>query len=329
MNHVFKFCIIATCVALGMGDRAPAQCFVCSDSYNNTSAGSSAFNFNAGGLNNTAFGYQALYSNSTGRGNAAQGVYALYSNSSGNRNLAIGNNALFGNVSGDYNVALGFSAGSQSTGNDNIYVNNAGVSGESQTLRLGAQGTAGVLGSGILSAYIAGVATSQVTGSAVYVTSTGQLGVLASSERFKMNVQSMQDESDKLARLRPVTFKLRSDPKGTVQYGLIAEEVAEVYPELVIHGVDGRIDGVRYEELAPMLLFEVQLQQRKFSAQQAAVQALSEQNKILKAQVDDLNRRQQQLSAQAERFRDLQQQMAEMRASLLRIQSKDELVARR
>jgi uncharacterized coiled-coil protein SlyX len=329
MNHAFKLCVIATCVALGFGNRAPAQCFACSDAYGNTAVGTSALNANAGGINNTVSGYQALYSNTTGRGNAAQGVYALYSNTTGMRNLAIGNNALFDNASGSYNVALGFNAGSQATGNDNIYINNIGVSGESQTLRLGAQGTAGVAGSGILSAYIAGVATSQVTGSAVYVTSSGQLGVLASSERFKTNVQAMHDDSDKLARLRPVTFKLKTDPNGTVQYGLIAEEVAKVYPELVIHGADGRIDGVRYEELAPILLFEVQQQQGRLHAQQAAVQTLSEQNKILAAQVHDLKRHQEQLTAQAERFRDLQQQMAEMRATLIKLQAKDELVARR
>jgi trimeric autotransporter adhesin len=111
-----------------------------------------------------------------------------------------------------------------------------------------------VAGSGILSAYVAGVATTTVTGSAVYVTPSGQLGVLASSERFKTDVESMGAASEKLARLRPVTFKLKTDPDGTTQYGLIAEGVAKVYPELVIHGADGRINGVRYEELAPMLL---------------------------------------------------------------------------
>ena len=99
-----------------------------------------------------------------------------------------------------------------------------------------------------------------VTGAAVYVTSTGQLGVLASSERYKTAVTSMGSRTEKLRQLRPVTFHLKTDPKGDVQYGLIAEEVAKVYPELVIRDSAGRVEGVRYEELAPMLLNEVQRQ---------------------------------------------------------------------
>jgi hypothetical protein len=287
MNHALKVCIMFGSL-VGGADVALAQCFVCSDPNDNTSVGTNAFH-GAGGANNTGFGFQALYSNSTGKGNAAQGVNALYSNTTGIRNLGIGSNALYGNVSGSYNVALGFNAGyDQTTGNDNIYLNNVGVAGESQALRLGTQGTAGVVGSGILTAYIAGIATSQVTGSAVYVTSSGQLGVLASSERFKTDVETMQGANDKLAQLRPVTFKLKTDSSGAVQYGLIAEEVAKVYPELVIHGADGRIDGVRYEELTPILLHEVQ-------------------------------RQRQQLAAQAVRFRDMQHEIAQMRAALTKL----------
>jgi len=92
--------------------------------------------------------------------------------------------------------------------------------------------------------------------------------VLASSERFKTNVETMGGASEKLAMLRPVTFTLKTDSTGTTQYGLIAEEVAKIYPELVIHGADGRIDGVRYEELAPLLLNEVQQQRQLLQEQQ-------------------------------------------------------------
>ena len=93
---------------------------------------------------------------------------------------------------------------------------------------------------------------------AVYVTSTGRLGVLASSERYKTAIAPIGDSTEKLRQLRPVSFHLKSDPKGAIQYGLIAEEVAKVYPELVIRGEKGRIEGVRYDELAPMLLNEMQ-----------------------------------------------------------------------
>lgn len=144
---------------------------------NNSVIGDGAMYTNSNGSNNTAVGFDALYSNTVGKGNAAQGVNALYNNTTGIRNLGIGSNALFDNVTGSYNVALGFNAGyNQTTGNDNIYFSNVGVAGESQTLRLGTQGSAGVVGSGILTTYIAGIAGTQVTGTPVYVTSSGQLG---------------------------------------------------------------------------------------------------------------------------------------------------------
>jgi len=280
--------------------------------YANSAVGLQALAGNSTGANNTAFGVNALLSNTEGKGNAAQGANALYSNTTGIRNLGIGSNALYENINGSYNLALGFDAGYNATGNDNIYLNNLGVAGESQTLRLGAQGTAGVQGSGILHAYVAGVAASQVTGSAVYVTSAGQLGVLASSERFKTDVQPMGDIADKLIRLRPVTFRLKSDPSRTVQYGLIAEEVAKIYPELAIRGADGRIEGVRYEELAPMLLNEMQRQQAAVTAQSERLIALSARN-----------------DAQADEIRDLKKLVLEMHAGLQKLEAKDALVAQR
>jgi len=175
-------------------------------------------------------------------------------------------------------------------------------------LRLGTQGVSGVQGSGILTAYVAGVASSQVTGSAVYITSSGQLGVMASSERFKTDVKTIADSSDKLSQLRPVTFTLKADSQRTLQYGLIAEEVAKIFPEMVIHGADGQIDGVRYEELTPLLLRELQVQQGK---------------------IRELERRQNQLSAQSVQFVQMQKQMLDMRAALNRLQGEDALVARR
>jgi trimeric autotransporter adhesin len=262
----------------------------------NTAAGQYSLPSNTTGANNTAFGFNALYLNTTGKGNAAQGVNALYNNTTGIRNLGIGSNALYDNTSGSYNVALGFDAGyNQTTGTDDIYISNQGVAGESQTLRLGTQGTSGVEGSGVLTAYIAGVAGSPVTGSAVYITAAGQLGVLASSERYKTEVAAMGESSEKLAELRPVTFKLKTDPGGTLQYGLIAEEVAKVYPELVVRGADGRIAGVRYEELAPMLLNVVQkelrtqtLQAQRIASQDRTIETLSTALRDVRNQLAEL-----------------------------------------
>jgi len=277
----------------------------------NAAFGYSALYSNTTGQNNTAFGALALTLNSTGKGNAAQGSNALANNTTGIRNVGIGNNALILNTSGSYNIGLGMNAGSnQTTGNDNIYIANLGIAGESQTLRLGTQGTSGVVGSGIRSAYMAGVVTATVTGSAVYITPSGQLGVLASSERFKTDVKSMGASSDKLAQLRPVTFKLKTDPDGTTQYGLIAEEVAKVYPELAIHGADGRINGVRYEELAPMLLNEVQHQNAQLAARGRKMEQLQAREAELLAKSWDA----ENLQEQAAKVQRLKKQFTELAA---------------
>jgi hypothetical protein len=169
-----------------------------------------------------------------------------------------------------------------------------------------------------------------VTGAAVYVTSTGQLGVLASSERYKTDVASMAASTGKLEQLRPVTFRLKSDPLSAVQYGLIAEEVDKVYPELVIRNDSGKIQSVRYDELAPVLLNEMQKQQRKNTAHADKIDAQA-------AEIRDLKQHQQtQLAAQSEHtarqdaeIRDLKKLAVEMQAGLLELQARDVLVAQR
>jgi hypothetical protein len=122
-----------------------------------------------------------------------------------------------------------------------------------------------------------------VTGSTVVVSSTGQLGVTVSSERYKTAITPMGSYTAKLTQLRPVTFHLKTDPRGALQSGLIAEEVAKVYPELVIRDVSGRIDGVRYDELAPMLLNIVQKQQREIAEQRAEMSELRADVRALQA----------------------------------------------
>jgi len=193
--------------------------------------------------------------------------------------------ALYGNTTGGANTALGFKAGfNLTTGNNNVDIANQGAAGDANTIKIGTQGTQ-------QTAYIAGIYNVPLSGSAVVVTSTGQLGVSSvSSARFKTAIVPMGADTVKLARLRPVSFRLKSDSTGTRQYGLIAEEVAKVYPELVIRNEKGRIDGVRYDELAPMLLNEVQ---RRNAAQDAQI-------------------------------RDLKQQVAELRAALQSLHAKDE-----
>jgi trimeric autotransporter adhesin len=278
----------------------------------NTAVGFNALAGNTSALtgndNNTAFGANALYSNTIGKGNAAQGVNALYSNTTGIRNLGIGSNALYAS-NGSYNIALGFDAGSNvTTGSNNIEIGTPGTASDDNTIQIGVQGTQ-------TQTTIAGIFGTPVIGSAVYVTSTGQLGVFGSSERFKTDIAPMRELSAKLGQLRPVTFHYKTDPKGIQQYGLIAEEVDRVYPELVIRDERGRIQGVHYEELAPMLLGELQKQQHVNAVQVRRTERQDAEIRELKQQVEKVN--------------GLEHDLAEMRTALAALQSKDQLGARR
>jgi hypothetical protein len=147
------------------------------------------------------------------------------------------------------------------------------VAAESDTIRIGTKGIQ-------KEAFVAGIYNHTLTGNVVVVDSAGRLGVQAvSSKRFKTAITPMGSNSAKLEQLRPVTFHLKTDPKGALQYGLIAEEVAKVYPDLVIRSESGRIDGVRYDELAPLLLNEVQQQaaeMRDLKQQMAQLKAINE-----------------------------------------------------
>jgi hypothetical protein len=136
--------------------------------------------------------------------------------------------------------------------------------------------------------YIAGIGNSPIAGglSVVVNPKTGQIGYAASSERYKKDIASLGADTDRLAQLRPVRFHVKNDPNGSIQYGLIAEEVDKVYPELVIHDNDGMIQGVRYDELAPLLLNEVQKQQQVNATQTARIASLEQKL----AEVDDLKR---------------------------------------
>jgi len=280
---------------------------------NNSSYGANSLYSNVSGANNTAFGYETLYSNTTGKGNAAQGVNALFSNTTGIRNLGIGNNALYSS-NGSYNIGLGFDAGYYiTTGSNNIEIGAYGTAEDNNTIQIGAQGTQ-------TKTTIAGIYGAQVTGgSAVYVTSTGQLGVQGSSERFKTDIATMPEMSNKIDQLRPVTFRYKADPKKVTQYGLIAEEVAKVYPELVIRDDTGKIQGVHYEELAPILLSQTQRQQRRIDAQEAK---LAVQSEALAAQASALGELKQQLA-------DLAQSHHETQVALSELRGKDSQVAMR
>jgi len=200
----------------------------------------------------------------TGSSNVASGFDALYSNTAGNSNTASGVGALRSNTTGSDNIAEGYQAGYYlTTGGSNIDIGNAGMAADNGIIRIGTSRPKALQ----TATYIAGIYNVPLSGNAVVVTPSGQLGVVVSSERFKTGITLIGPSSSKLEQLRPVMFHLKSDPKGALQYGLIAEEVAKIYPELVIRDEKGRIDGVRYDELTPMLLNEMQQQQLKIAAQ--------------------------------------------------------------
>jgi Chaperone of endosialidase len=251
----------------------------------NTALGAETLANNTSGDNNTATGNFALSNNFEGTSNTATGDSALVANTTGDNNTATGRFALNSNVIGSNNIAIGFLAGTNViTGSNNIYIGNVGGSpAESTTIRLGTDliqtstSIAGIFGQPVG----AGAA-------AVMIDNTGKLGTVSSTRRVKVGIHDMDTSTNGLLRLRPVTFRYiagHADGGSTLQYGLIAEEVAEIYPELVVLDKDGQPAGVRYHILPAMLLNELQRQDRERHADKAQTAAgLAAQQEELNAQ---------------------------------------------
>ena len=220
---------------------------------NNTADGHDALFSNTTAIRNTATGSFALFSNTTGPNNTALGYFALFSNTTGNSNTASGYDALLNNTTGTGNIALGNFAGANlNTGDQNIDIGNVGVAAEADTIRIGTQGTH-------TNAYLAGVyQTNIVNGLVVKVDTDGHLGTVGSSERFKDTTKPMAKTSEVILALKPVTFhyKKELDPHGTPQFGLVAEEVEKVNPDLVVRDAEGKPYTVRYDAVNAMLLNE-------------------------------------------------------------------------
>ena len=249
---------------------------------NNTATGEAALQNNATGRNNTADGFQALKNNTTGRNNAGSGVNALFSNTTGNFNVAGGVNSLLRNTTGSSNIALGFNAGSNlTTGNNNINIGNAGIAADANTVRLGTQGTQ-------RRTFIAGINGTPVAGSTVVVNASGQVGVAASSERFKDEIKPMDKASEAILALQPVTFRYKKniDPDRIQQFGLVAEEVAKVNPDLVARDTKGEIFAVRYGVVNAMLLNEFLKEHRKVQELEKQVEKLTAGLQKVSAQVE-------------------------------------------
>jgi len=196
--------------------------------------------------------------NTLGNQNTGTGYFAVYQNTTGNNNTGHGYSALLNNTTGGGNIALGNFAGSNlTTGDNNIDIGNLGVAAEANTIRIGAQGTQ-------TKTFIAGISGAGVTGVAVKINAAGQLGSAPSSARFKQNIRLMDKASEAILALKPVTFRYKKelDPDGAPQFGLVAEEVEKVNPDLVARDSEGKVYTVRYEAVNAMLLNEFLKQHR-------------------------------------------------------------------
>jgi len=323
-------------------EGGPGALFSLTTGTDNTAVGSQALFGLTTGVQNTAVGAQALFNNTADK-NTAEGFRALINNTTGNSNTAIGVNALLRNVTGGFNTAIGFSAlednnatvntaiganalqhnttGDRNialgvnaglfltTGSDNIDIANAGVAGESSTIRIGNSNVNGQNRAFIVG--IRGVTTGNADAVPVLIDSAGQLGTVGSSRRFKKEIKPMEQASEAILSLKPVTFHYKSDKTGTPQFGLIAEEVAGVSPDLVVRDKNGEIYTVRYDAVNAMLLNEFLKEHRKVEEQQATItqleSAVAQQEKNFQAtaaqqqqQIEALTTGLQKVNAQLE-----------------------------
>jgi hypothetical protein len=261
----------------------------------NTATGIQALQIN-NGIKNTAMGAFALGLNTSGGSNTSSGWVALGANTTGSDNVASGAGALGDNTTGSGNVAIGYFAGVNVpvSNSDSTYINSEGTGGDNPgTIQIGTSaaettGTITIGSNQVGGTFIAGISGTTVAGGiAVLVNpTTGQLGTVVSSSRFKEDIADMGDSSSKLLQLRPVSFFYKpqyDDGSHLPQYGLIAEEVAKVYPEMVVYDKNGEILSIKYQYLAPMLLNELQKQAEENVKQAQDIRSLEDRLATIEA----------------------------------------------
>jgi trimeric autotransporter adhesin len=253
--------------------------FLNTTGFANTALGTSALLANTTGFANTALGTSALVTNSIGSNTTAIGANALENNTTGTGNTAIGFQALTDNTTGSGNTAIGAFTGRYTTGSNNIMIRSFGVAGESNVLRIGQ--SSGTLNLQLDKAFIHGIRgriTDVSDAAPVVIDSAGQLGTMSSSRALKQDVQDVGPLADRLLDLRPVAFRFKqhvaSDPAAALQFGLIAEEVAEAFPELVIYDDAGKPQTVKYHLLSSLLLGELQKQHGEIQTQHGELDEL-------------------------------------------------------
>jgi len=289
-------------LALNTGDSntatGAAALFLNTTGSQNTATGTAALLNNTDGAGHTAVGFNALATATAGASvfaaNTAVGVNALFGDTTGNGNTAVGAAALFSNTTGGGNTAIGNFAGSAlTTGDNNIDIGSPGAAAESNTIRIGVQGTqAFTIIAGINEDFLA-------SGVPVLVSPDGVLGVAISSARFKEDIKPMDTGSEVLLALKPVTFRYKKemDPAGRSQFGLVAEDVEKVNPDLVVRDKEGKPYTVRYDQVNAMLLNEFLKEHRKVEQLTKDFQSkLAEQQRQIEALTTGL----QKVSAQLE-----------------------------
>jgi hypothetical protein len=241
----------------------------------NTASGHQALFNNTSGSSNTANGVNALGNNFNGSSNTANGAGALISNGGGNFNTASGASALLHNTTGSRNIALGAAAGKNVTSANNVICIGADGANASNTCYIGS--IFGALSSG---------------GAAVFINANGKLGTVQCSRRFKDDIKPMEQASDGLFALKPVTFRYKKeiDPKGIPQFGLVAEDVEQVNPDLVVRDNEGKTYSVRYDQINAMLLNEFLKEHRKVQEQEATIAELKSDAAKEKATISQLTK---------------------------------------
>lgn len=280
----------------------------------NAAFGGKVMGGNTTGSNNSAFGYWSMASAFSGTDNTAVGYESLLGDVRGSFNTALGDSALNHNVNGSYNVGVGASAGTNiSSGSNNIDISNAGTATDTGVIRIGTAGTQAAT-------FIAGISGVQtgLTGAAVLVDANGQLGTISSSRRYKEDIEPMGDASERLFQLRPVKFHYKKpDANGQkpVQYGLIAEEVADVFPELTVYNKDGQPESVAYHLLAGLLLNELQKEHQKFLAASTELAAERKELDAMKIQLADV----QELKQRLAKFEQTEDELRAQQGALMKI----------
>jgi len=262
-------------VNVANGDQA---LFANENGNGNTAVGAFALSANIDGDFNTAVGEETLVANTTGGDNSSLGGSALHNNTTGSSNTALGNFALFGNTTGNFNVAVGTNAGNHVISADHVICIGSDVPGAD-------------VSNSCFIGQIFGATSSDAA--AVFVNSDGKLGTITSSRRFKEEIRPMDKVSEAIFTLRPVTFRYKKqiDPESRSQLGLVAEEVENVNPDLVVHDKDDKPYSVRYDQVNAMLLNEFLKEHRKVEELEAALGAVNERLKEQEIQIEKVNAR--------------------------------------